>query len=58
MRAAIYARLSSDLQRLTAIDDQIAVARGFRKGRTPHRPAIARMHTLTPILLDAFGGRE
>jgi len=29
--------------------------RGFRDGLTPGRPALAQMHTLTPILLDAFG---
>jgi len=33
MRAAIYARFSSDLQRATSIDDQIAVARMFAAAR-------------------------
>jgi phosphatidylglycerophosphate synthase len=31
---------------------------GFRRGLEPARPALARMHALTPILLDAFGGHE
>jgi hypothetical protein len=31
------------------------VARGFRPGLTPVRPALGPMHTLLPILLDAFG---
>ena len=30
------------------------VARGFRAGVTPRRPALGRMHTLLPVLLDAF----
>ena len=30
------------------------VAHGFRQGLTPERPAIARMHALVPVLLDAF----
>jgi hypothetical protein len=30
------------------------VAQGFRPGLTPERPAIGRMHTLLPVLLDAF----
>ena len=29
-------------------------ARGFRAGLTPARPSLGRMHTLLPILLDAF----
>ena len=29
-------------------------ARGFRHGLTPARPSLGRMHTLLPILLDAF----
>ena len=37
--------------------DQL-VARGFRRGLTPARPDISRMHALLPILLDAFGGRR
>lgn len=31
-------------------------ASGFGPGLTPHHPALARMHALTPILLAAFGG--
>ena len=31
------------------------VARGFRAGLTPQRPAISRMHALLLTLLDAFG---
>ncbi len=31
------------------------IARGFTAGLTPRRPALGRMHTLTPLLLDAFG---
>jgi hypothetical protein len=31
------------------------VARGFRAGLTPERPALSRMHALLPMLLDAFG---
>jgi hypothetical protein len=35
------------------------VARGFRPGLTPQRPALGRMHTLLPVLLDAFSdGRK
>jgi hypothetical protein len=30
---------------------------GFREGLQPHRPTLARMDTLMPILLDAFGNR-
>jgi hypothetical protein len=33
-------------------------ARGFRDGLSPHGPALARMDTLMPILLDAFGNAE
>lgn len=33
MRAAIYARFSSDMQRATSIDDQVNVARAFAAGR-------------------------
>jgi phosphoglycerol transferase MdoB-like AlkP superfamily enzyme len=29
-------------------------ARGFQPGLTPQRPSLGRMHTLLPILLDAF----
>jgi hypothetical protein len=32
--------------------------RGFRTGLTPQRPSLGRMHTLLPLLLDAFGNRE
>ena len=31
-------------------------AHGFRRGLTPARPALGRMHALLPILLDAFSG--
>jgi hypothetical protein len=31
---------------------------GFHTGLTPSRPAIGRMHTLLPILLDAFGDSQ
>jgi hypothetical protein len=31
------------------------VQRGFTAGLAPRRPALSRMHALTPILLDAFG---
>jgi hypothetical protein len=34
------------------------VARGFRTGIAPARPAIGRMHQLVPVLLDAFGDRK
>jgi hypothetical protein len=34
------------------------VARGFRRGLTPQRPALGRMHTLLPVLLDAFSNPE
>jgi hypothetical protein len=30
------------------------VAKGFRRGLTPQRPILSRMHALLPILLDAF----
>jgi phosphoglycerol transferase MdoB-like AlkP superfamily enzyme len=30
------------------------VAKGFRRGLTPSRPGLSRMHALVPILLDAF----
>jgi hypothetical protein len=30
------------------------IAHGFRPGLTPQRPALGRMHTLLPVLLDAF----
>ncbi len=31
---------------------------GFRDGLTPGRSAVARMDTLLPLLLDAFGDEE
>jgi len=31
-------------------------AHGFHSGLTPARPALGRMHTLLPVLLDAFSG--
>ena len=31
-------------------------ARGFHSGLTPARPSLGRMHTLLPLLLDAFSG--
>jgi sulfatase-like protein len=37
--------------------DRLA-ASGFREGLTPSRPALSRMHALTPVLLDAFGGQD
>jgi phosphoglycerol transferase MdoB-like AlkP superfamily enzyme len=30
------------------------VAHGFQPGLTPHRPSFGKMHTLTPVLLEAF----
>jgi phosphatidylglycerophosphate synthase len=30
------------------------VSRGFQPGLTPHRPSLGKMHTLTPMLLEAF----
>ena len=32
--------------------------RGFRPGLVPERPAVARMHALLPLLLDAFGPHD
>ena len=32
-------------------------AQGFHDGLTPARPALGRMHTLLPVLLDAFSGQ-
>jgi hypothetical protein len=32
-------------------------ARGFRSGLTPSRPSLGRMHTLLPVLQDAFSSR-
>ena len=34
------------------------LARGFRKGITPERPSLGKMHTLTPMLLEAFGSKQ
>jgi hypothetical protein len=31
---------------------------GFQEGLTPGRSAVARMDTLLPMLLDAFGDEE
>jgi sulfatase-like protein len=33
------------------------IARGFRSGLTPERPPLGAMHTLLPVLLEAFGDR-
>jgi Sulfatase len=41
----------------TSIRDRL-LARGFRPGFTPDRPALARMHALLPILIEAFGDPE
>ena len=30
------------------------LSHGFQPGLTPHRPSLGKMHTLTPVLLDAF----
>jgi hypothetical protein len=38
----------------TSVVDRL-LARGFRRGLTPARPTLARMHVLLPILLEAFG---
>jgi hypothetical protein len=32
--------------------------RGFQAGLTPARPSLGHMHTLLPVLLDAFSGRR
>jgi hypothetical protein len=44
----------------STIDRSAILARleqsGFRSGLTPARPSIGRMHTLLPLLLDAFSG--
>jgi hypothetical protein len=37
--------------------DRLA-ARGFRRGLTPQRPALGRLHTLLPVLLDAFSAEK
>jgi hypothetical protein len=34
------------------------VGNGFRAGLRPERPALGRMHTLLPVLLEAFGDPE
>ncbi len=31
---------------------------GFRNGLEPARPSLGPMHTLTPVLIDAFGDRQ
>jgi hypothetical protein len=31
------------------------MAHGFREGLTPTRPVVGPMHSLTRVLLDAFG---
>ncbi len=41
----------------TALLDRLR-QRGFRDGLAPPHPVAARMHTLLPILLDAFGDAE
>jgi hypothetical protein len=41
----------------TALLDRLR-QHGFRDGLAPPHPAIAQMHTLLPILLDAFGDPE
>jgi hypothetical protein len=33
-------------------------SRGFRSGLIPQHPAMARMHQLVPVLLDAFGNHQ
>jgi hypothetical protein len=33
-------------------------AHGFQAGLKPAGPAVARMHALLPVLLDAFGGDD
>ncbi|PYR07226.1 MAG: hypothetical protein DMF99_23405 [Acidobacteria bacterium] len=38
----------------TAVLDRL-VGHGFQRGLTPRRPSLGRMHTLLPMLLDAFG---
>ena len=34
------------------------LAHGFRKGFTPARPSLGKMHTLTPMLLEAFSRKR
>jgi hypothetical protein len=34
------------------------VRQGFREGVIPERPNLGKMHTLTPMLLDAFGSDD
>jgi hypothetical protein len=38
----------------TAVLERL-LAHGFRRGLTPTSPAVAHMHALLPVLLDAFG---
>ena len=58
MRAAIYARYSSDLQRETSIDDQIAVARDYadRQGWTVADADIYRDRGVSGASLDGRPG--
>src|SRR6266508_2716154 len=44
------------IARRTVVLDQL-LTRGFRNGLAPQRPALGAMHSLLPILLDAFGER-
>ena len=44
MRAAIYARYSSDLQRETSLEDQIAVAKRYA---TEHKWTVLKDHLYT-----------
>jgi hypothetical protein len=37
----------------TAVLDRLR-ARGFRSGVVPERPTLGKMHTLTPLLIEAF----
>ena len=34
------------------------VAKGFRRGLTPSRPDLSKMHALLPVLLDAFSSQQ
>src|SRR5260221_5968375 len=49
MRAAVYARFSSDLQRATSIEDQIGVARAFAR---THGWTLAEDHIYTDAALS------
>jgi hypothetical protein len=48
----VIARTGSAPDRSRILDR--LVARGFRAGVAPQRPALGRMHTLLPVLLEAF----